>query len=223
MAVYSRAQDEQETTDKKNWLTENVKEKFTVLKSDGKTKQGLYQAIYTGTGAIIARGKYEDNKRTGTWLFFDVHQKLIETFDYTRNELLGEEPIDAYSKQFIRYAFDQHFKDTDRVTKPIRIGGRCFGYIPYLQLFHLSADYNNVDPRLLMAHLELLISPGGRLADLKIHIIASDNSERVTTISPEIFSEEDRQFVPATVNGQPVLSRIFVACRVTEAGSLDVD
>jgi len=223
IALYSKAQDKPETVSKKNWLTENVREKFSVLKSDNKTKEGFYQAFYTGTGAVIARGDYTDDKRTGVWHFYDIRQRLVETFDYTNSRLLSEEAIDSYSRQFITYSFDRKLKDSDRITKPLRIGGRCFGYIPYLQLFRLTRDYNDVDVRLLTAVLELLISPGGRLADLKVHIIASDNSERVTTISPDIFSEEDKQFIPATVNGEPALSRIFLSCQVTNAGSLDVD
>lgn len=219
----SNAQENKETTKKKNWLTESVKEKFEVLKGDNKIKEGLYEAIYTTNNTVIARGHYENNKRIGTWHFWDIHGRLVEAFDFTNNALLAEEAIDNTSRQYIWYSFDQRLKDSDRITKPLRIGGRCYGYIPYLQLYRLPRSYNDVDERLLNATLELLISPGGRLADLKVHIIALDNSDDVTTFSPDIFSEEDKEFIPATVNGKPVMSRIFVACRITYNGALDVD
>lgn len=224
IAFYTQAQEKPETTKLRNWLTETVKEKFDVLKSDKKTKEGLYEAIYTPSGAIIARGNYHDNKHVGLWHYFDLRQRLIETFDYSRNMLFSEEPISIVTRVFIGYAFDVKLADSDKITKPIRIGGRCFGYIPYLQLFHLSIDYKDVDTYQLAARLEMLISPGGRLADLKVHIIfLPDNSERITTINPNIFSDADRQFIPATVNGEPVMSRIFLRCRVTESGALDVN
>lgn len=223
ITLYSQAQEKRETITKKNWLTESVKEKFEVLKSDGTTKEGLYTAIYSPSNAIIAHGHYNDNKRVGIWHFWDTHGRLIEAVDYTTNNLLSEEAVDAISRQYILYGFDQTLKDSDRITKPLRIGGRCFGYIPYLQVYHLPRSYNDVDERLLRAQLELLISPGGRLADLKVHIIAPDNSDDVTSFSPDIFSEDDKKFVPATINGVPVMSRIFLACRITYSGALDID
>jgi hypothetical protein len=219
----TRAQENPETITKKDWLTDGVREKYSVLKSDGQTREGLYEAIYSPTGAVIAKGNYTDGKKTGTWQFLDIYQRIVEVFDYTRVKLLGEEPVDRLSRQYIQYAFDVKPRDTDRLTKPIRIGGRCFGYIPYLQIFKLSRAYNDVDSRQLSAHIELLISPGGRLADLKVHIVTPDGYDNVTSFSPDIFSEEDKQFVPATFNGKPIMSRIFLACRVTDAGTLDVD
>lgn len=223
ITFYSRAQQNKEVTKKKNWLTENVKEKFEVLKSDGKTKDGLYRAIYTGTNTVIAQGRYENNKRIGIWHYWDVHGRLIETFDYTNIRLLSEEPVDAISRQYIWYSFDQHLSDSDRITKPLRIGGRCYGYIPYLQLFRLPKDYSDVDVRFLKAVLEILVSPGGRLADLKVHILFPGNPDYVTSFSPNIFNEEDKEFIPATVNGKRVISRIFLACQITYNGTLDVD
>ncbi len=223
IALQSLAQDKPKTVDKKNWLTENVKEKFRVLKSDEKTKEGMYEAIYSPNGAIIARGHFSEGKRTGIWQFFDVNQKIVQVFDFTHTRLLGEEPVDRFSRQYIQYLFDEKINDTDRVTKPIRIGGRCYGYIPYLQIYKLTKAYDDADVRQLYAHLELLISPGGRLADLKVHIVGPDGYDDVTTFSPDIFSEEDKQFIPATINGKPVMSRILLACRVTDSGTLDVD
>jgi len=222
-AFYGRAQENKPTVKKKNWLTENVKEKYEVLKSDHKTKEGLYEAIYTGTNTVIARGHYENDEKVGIWYFWDIHERLIEAFNYTNNRLLSEEPVNAVSRQYIWYAFDQPLRDSDRITKPLRIGGRCFGYIPYLQIFRLSKDYGNIDLRFLNATLEILVSPGGRLADLKVHIIAPDNSDNVTSFSPNIFSEKDKEFIPATINGKPVMSRIFLACQITYDGTLDVE
>jgi hypothetical protein len=220
---YSQAQERKEITKKKSWLTENVKEKYEVLKSDNKIKKGLYEAIYTGTNTVIARGHYEANEKVGIWYFWDIHARLVEAFDYTNNRLLSEEPVNAISRQYIWYAFDQKLRDSDRITKPLHIGGRCYGYIPYLQIFHLTKNYAGIDLRFLNATLEILVSPGGRLADLKVHIIAPDNSDNVTSFSPDIFSERDKEFIPATINGKPVMSRIFLACQITYDGTLDVD
>jgi hypothetical protein len=187
----------QETTPKRNRLTETVTEHFNVLKSNKNIKEGLYQALYLNKTAI-ATGKYADNQKTGLWNFFDTKGTLVQRFNYNSKRVLYEEPVDSLSLHYVQYLFDRKFKDSDRITKPIRVGGRCYGYLPYLSFFHLSADYylwgNNY-----YGVLELLISP-----------------------SPDIFSEEDKQFIPATLNGEPILSRIFVICRVTHDGGLDI-
>lgn len=205
---------------KKNRLTESVVERFFVLKSDKETKNGLYQAIYK-RNIPLASGMYTNNKKTGIWHFFDLSGTLIENFDYSRNRLLYEKPDDIISETQIQYSFDDSIANTDKVTKPIKPGGRYFGYIPYLKIFKLSDDFIDTDPRLFIAVLEILVSPGGRLADFKVHIKSAD-FERITTFSTELIDDEDKVFIPATLNGRPIMSRIFVKCRLTDDGNLDV-
>ena len=211
----------QDTVKKKNRLTPSVVETFFVLKSDKETKQGLYQAVYRGE-VPLASGRYFNNKRVGKWHFYDLNGILLENFDYDRNTILYEKADNVLSQVQIQYSFDNKITDSDRITKPIKPGGRIFGYIPYMQVFKLSNDYIGTDTRLFTAILEILVSPGGRLADFKVHI-KSDDSERITTFSPELLSDEDKVFVPATINGEPVISRIFVKCRLTDTGELDVE
>lgn len=210
----------QDTVRKKNRLTESVVERFFVLKSDKETKNGLYQAIYK-RNIPLASGMYTNNKKTGIWHFFDLSGTLIENFDYSRNRLLYEKPDDIISETQIQYSFDDSIANTDKVTKPIKPGGRYFGYIPYLKIFKLSDDFIDTDPRLFIAVLEILVSPGGRLADFKVHIKSAD-FERITTFSTELIDDEDKVFIPATLNGRPIMSRIFVKCRLTDDGNLDV-
>jgi len=211
----------QDTVKKKNRLTPSVVENYFVLKSNKEIKQGLYQATYRGK-IPLASGKYFNNKRVGMWHFYDLNGQLLENFDYDRNALLYEKPDNILTQVHIQYGFDNKITDSDKVTKPIKPGGRIFGYIPYMQIFKLSDDYIGTDTRLFTAVLELLVSPGGRLADFKVHI-RSNESERITTFSPELLSNDDRIFLPATINGEPVLSRIFVKCKLTDTGELDVD
>jgi hypothetical protein len=211
----------QETVEQKNRLTESVTEVFNVLKADKNTKQGLYKALYRRKVAL-AIGNYADNKRTGIWHFYDTKQNLVENFDYDNSGLMYEEPIDSLSQTKIGYAFDTTYTETDHVTKPMKIGGRCYGYIPYLKVYTLSQDLYDINLYTTYAILEVLVSPGGRLADFKVHI-RSQGYERVTTFSPELIDEDDKLFIPATFNHKPILSRIFVRCRITDSGDLDVE
>jgi hypothetical protein len=211
----------QDTVKRRDRLTQSVSEEYFVLKSDKTIKQGLYQAIY-GRDIALASGDYLNNKQVGIWHFYDTNGRLVQNFDFNLNSIIYEEPDNYISGMHIKYSFDDTIGNHDRVTKPIKIGGRCYGYIPYLSLFRLSDDYANSDFTQLNAILEILVSPGGRLADFKIHIQGSDDSERITSFSPDLIDENDRLFVPATINGKPVLCRIFVRCRITGLGQLDV-
>jgi len=211
----------QDSTQKKERLTATIIANYYVLKADKQTKTGLYQAIYRHHMAL-ASGRYSNNKRTGVWHFYNKQNELLENFDYDNNKLLYEKADDSISAQQIQYDFDDTITESSKVTKPIKPGGRYFGYIPYLQLFKLSDDFTGTDFSNFTAVLEILVSPGGRLADFKVHI-KSDEFERITTFSTELIDEQDKQFIPATINGKPVLSRIFVKCRLTDDGELDIE
>jgi hypothetical protein len=209
-----------ETIKQKNRITQSVTEIFNVLKADRETKQGIYQAVYNRNTAL-ASGLYGNNKRKGMWHFYDTNGNLVENFNYDNGTLTYEEPMNAHNEYRIAYAFDKKYTDSDVVTKPIKPGGRCYGYIHYLTIFELPNSFADVDLSRYSAILELLVSPGGRLADIKVHI-RSSTDEYITEMSTELVDEEDRIFIPATMNRQPILSRIFLRCRLTLDGALDV-
>jgi len=155
-------------------------------------------------------------------IFYDKYGRLVQNFNYEWNSIAWEIADDTLTATHIRYDFDNKITDSDRVTKPMKAGGIYYGYIPYLKLFRLSDDYMGTDLSQFTAVLEILVSPGGRLADFKVHIKSQDD-ERITTFSTDLIDEDDRLFVPATINHKAVLSRIFVKCRITDEGELDID
>jgi hypothetical protein len=220
LVIFARNCLAQDSTSVRNRLTETITERYFVKRDNEHTKTGLYQALYKHN-TPLASGKYFNNKRIGVWHFFDKAGILIENFNYNNDILLYEKPDDTISEQHIRYSFDDTIKRDDYVTKPIKPGGRYYGYLPYLRVFKLSDDFENTDFSFFTAVLEILVSPGGRLADFKVHI-QSEDFERITTFSTELIDEEDRIFVPATINHEPVISTVYVKCRITGNGELDI-
>jgi hypothetical protein len=210
----------QDTVKKKGRLLPSVTEAYWVLKNTDSVKQGLYQAFFK-RDIVLASGSYTNNKKSGTWHFYDTDGRLVENYDYNNLRLLYEERMDSATNRHIVYAFDAKYTDTDRLTRPVKPGGRCYGYIPFLQLFYLPENLDSINTTLYVGIVELVISPYGRLADIKIHIKSSFD-EYITDYSPELVNEEDREFIPATINRQPIISRIFVRCRVTYDGRLDL-
>ena len=218
----------QETSKKTEKLTDSVTEHFFVLKSDGVTRHGLYQAIYRKNIAV-ASGQYTNGKRTGTWHFYDKRGNLLENYDYDHNEFLYEAPEDTTSP--MRYKVDRLLSETDKTRKPYHPGGRYYGYLPFIAAykvplydFGFSDDVIDllINRHLISANIELLVSQGGRLADFKVRIISPQfQIDYTTNFDPNLFSEYDRKFIPATVNGEPVLCRITISCRVQKNGKLD--
>ncbi|TSD66232.1 hypothetical protein FFF34_002180 [Inquilinus sp. KBS0705] len=212
----------QETVQKKNKLTDSVTEVFQVLKSNKAIRQGLYQALFKKK-ITVASGDYKNDKRAGLWQFYDTKGTVIQTYNYDTQKLYFEAPEDTTSA--LRYFIDKNLEPTDKVTKPIKIGGRYYGYIPYLQLFKLPDYLNELNRQaLIKAVVELLISPYGRLADYKVHLFSPEGEElQIVNMNIDLPNPADKIFTPTTLNGEAVSSRIMIRCFVTDAGHLDFD
>jgi len=206
----------QETVERSHKINAHIAEKLTVLKSDKSTRQGLYQMIYDKTYAL-ANGRFDNDIKIGTWHFYAPNGRLLQNYDYTKKELLYEAPEDTTSN--LRYFVDKQLADTDRTTKPIKIGGRYYGYLPYLKLFRLPQALMDISREASIGVVELLVSPGGRLAYFKVTIY-SGNFSKTFNINVNVLNEEDKVFTPATLNGEPISCRILIKCFIDDDGTL---
>lgn len=210
----------QELVAKKNKLNDNVTEKFQVLKSNEQIKNGPYHALYMRR-VPVAMGNYTNNKRTGIWRFYDPKGRLMQIYDFDKRLFKYEAKEYAQSSD-LYYAIDKDIADTDKITKPLKIGGRYYGYLPYLGLYQPPFNPFEYGTDGCVAIVELLVSPLGRLAGFKVRT-SCDLLQYDQTISMNIslFKDEDKQFIPATFNGEPVLSRIIIRCKLLPDGRLD--
>lgn len=209
----------QETIDRKNRLTDSVIERFQVLKTNREIKNGIYSA-YFRRKTVVATGIYTDGVRTGVWNFYDHNGKLKQTYNYDDKSLRFLSPLDTTDD--LHYRFDSKIKSTDTVTRPFKIGETYFGYIPYISIFQLPFETFGIDTDQFIAEVELLISPLGVLADYKVHVLsAAYQYDHTVDLDVKLFNKDDRYFVPATVNKQPIVSSIFIKCTVNPDGSLD--
>jgi hypothetical protein len=207
----------QETVERSHKIDADITEKLRVLKSDKSTRQGLYQAMYKKKVAI-ASGQFNNDIKTGIWHFYDLKGRLLQNYDYDKKELLYEAPEDTTSN--LRYFVDKLLADTDHTTKPVKAGGRYYGYLPYAKLFKLPANLMDINRNVSIAVIELLVSPGGRLAYFKVTIY-SGNYSKTFNMKIDALNEEDKAFIPATVNGEAIGCRILMKCFIDDDGSLD--
>ena len=199
----------QKIVDRRRKLTSRVTERYHAIIGDKKEiREGTYTATYTYKEIVIAQGQYKDDKKTGIWHFFNRDGSPTEDFDYDNNRLIDESTEDTTSN--FRYRLEIELKPTDKATKPIKIGGRYFGYIPYLQLCRFPVDVS-AGNSFHRVQLELLISPLGRIAQYKAHIYVNGD-DIVSYIDTDKLREEDKSFIPATLNGTPITSTIIIQC-----------
>ncbi|PTQ97982.1 hypothetical protein C8P68_103141 [Mucilaginibacter yixingensis] len=196
----------------------NITARYRVLKNKPDVKAGLYQLAGKKNNAI-AFGVYNNNKRAGIWRFFDDQSKLMQVFDYNTDTLKYEAP-EGESTTF-NYVFDKKITRADLVTKPVRIGGRYYGYLPYLNLFEKPADLFDAPNSNIRVNIELLISPYGRLADFTYHVMIGSYA-RDLNVNINVMNDEDKTFIPGTINGEAVPTRIFIKCVVKDKHTLEL-
>lgn len=203
----------------RNRLTDSVTERFYVLKTNPEIKQGTYQAFFRKK-QLIAIGNYKNGQKNGIWQFFDRRGQLLEKYNFNIRAITFEAPVKISDDLY--YFFDDTLKSTDQLTRPLKIGGSYYGFIPYVNLFRLPFETYDLNTDLINAYVELLISPLGRLASYKIYI-RSDFYKYYQNFNLDVnlFNEEDKSFLPATHNNEAVLCRIIIKCLVNDDGGLD--
>ncbi|WP_139113090.1 hypothetical protein [Mucilaginibacter sp. PPCGB 2223] len=207
----TRAQDvpvtQEETITRTSHDRVNLTEKYSVLKSDKKTKQGVYQAYDDGPFAktvLIAMGKYDHGKKVGVWHYFGKDGSVQQHYDFTHDKLLYTLP-DSTTK----CTYDIKPLATDTLTCPIKIGGTNYGYHDFIIANYDAAKNDmreNGHGQYLLSHI-LDIGADGKLASYQLAITA-DGFKKVYNIKLESLSEDDLLFVPATLNRKPVASII---------------
>jgi hypothetical protein len=209
----------QQITERKNTITGHVTEQFQTVTENGKViKSGIYHAFYRKK--VVASGRYQNDKRIGTWLFYDPNGVLLQNFDYATNKITYEAPENAISR--MRYIVDYQIGATDTVIQPVKLGGRYFGYLSYLKILRSLEELKDVD----MAHcgvmLKFLISPYGRLADCSVQIECAGTDPTVLSINTDLLTDDDKLFAPATFNKKLVASQIEITCYINDEGNLEI-
>jgi hypothetical protein len=202
----------QETVERSRKLTPDVTERFQVLKTNDTVMNGTYAAYYNKK--LIAAGRYDNNKKVSTWTYFDAKGVVCQRFNYEKQALVYEAPPDSVSA--VRYLVDDSLKNSPVFTRPVRIGGRFYGYLNYINLVKLPPDYVGLSNERDRVALELLISPGGRLAEFKLRIGSAympySEGDHLLTLNTKLLAEEDKIFVPASLNGDPIAVRMLIPC-----------
>jgi len=175
--------------------------------------QGQYTAFLDKK--LLAVGNYHQNKKIGTWTFFDKKNQPCQRYNYDTKTLMFEAPEDGSAG--IRYVVDDSLTTNYTFSRPVRLGGRYYGFLNYVNLIRLPEDLRNLSNEDFKATIELLVSPGGRLAEFKFRVhraySATDVNDIVLNLNLKLINEEDKIFIPAKLNDNPVNIRIIIPCQ----------
>ncbi len=175
--------------------------------------QGQYTAYLDKK--LLAVGNYDKNKKIGTWTFFDKQHQPCQRYNYDTKTLMFESPEN--SANGVRYIVDDSLTTEYTFSRPVRIGGRYYGYLNYVNLIRLPEDLRNLNNDTYKATIELLVSPGGRLADFKFRVhnaySALDVNDIVLNLNLKLIKDEDKVFIPGKLNDNPLSIRIIIPCQ----------
>jgi len=189
LAIGALAQD---TIAKKNSIGK-FDEQFMVLKADKKVKQGSYR-LFTDK-KLVAAGNYTQGKRTGIWNFYNG-DALEQQYDYTNNKLIMDVPGRGLTCEV------ESANPGDSVKKAVKVGG-----FNSFRLMIASTDFESqVSGGGKITHA-LTIDENGQIKSWVASVKNADGLKMVTQSAAEVPAEIV-QFIPAMLNGKPVVSTI---------------
>jgi antitoxin component YwqK of YwqJK toxin-antitoxin module len=197
----------------------DVVEKYSVLKSDKKVKQGPYTAILHNI--TLATGVYLNGERAGIWNFYNTKGTLIQSYNYTDNQVTYADMNDTKAMQY----YVAGVKPTDVVTVPVKVGGSSILQASFFPDALAKAISNDFGPSAdgTFTHIYTLSEKGAILThDVKVTIQGFSKTYR---LDDSKTNAEPTRFTPALANNKPVQSKIAITNNIDltlETGSGDL-
>ena len=186
----------------------NLTEQYHVSNTNKDVRQGLYMVTDADGGAVV-RGKYENNKKTGTWMFYDPNNKLVQQYDYTNSKMLY---TNQDSGSYIKTEYNIPAPDKASVQVPVKIGGSTLAFLSF---------YNTKDipPSILKEKTDINVTytigvePDGQISDVYADYESGFTKERKKVyVKPNSSGLLD--FIPAKVDGKEVKSTVMLSTTI---------
>ena len=189
----------QELKTKKEDLNNELRVEYHVLKSNKDIKEGLYSVFDNHSNKVVARGNYSNNKKIGSWLFFDFKGQLEQRYNFSKNELLFNRS--NYDSN-ISYEFPFDISPNDTINPPVKVGGSILGFSFIRKTFPEIRQYmfsNGINQSAIKSFLN--IDKEGNLLSFKT-ILLYDGSIFKNKI--DSLSGFTNSFLPGKLNQQKV-------------------
>ncbi len=217
------------------------KAKFYVLKSDGITKHGEYKiASYTppfrnvvlgnynngkreglwiekydqSGSQIRMQGNYKNDKKTGIWKFYDSKGKLLQEFDFDKNEFISNSECGT-EKEYEVY-INGITENVKLTCPPTRIGGlKIFTKDLYRQIMKKSPFEINSSGRTTInidETLNFFVSKEGRVENIEYS--GKEENEELWKVIKDFFTENNDNWISGRLDDGKVKAMISIPIRI---------
>jgi antitoxin component YwqK of YwqJK toxin-antitoxin module len=186
----------------------NLTEEYHVLNTNKDVRQGLYMVTDADGGAVV-RGKYENNKKAGTWMFYDPNNKLVQQYDYNNSKMLY---TNQDSGSFIKTDYSISAPNKAAVTPPVKIGGSALAFLS----FYNSKD---IPPAILKEKSDINVTytinvePNGQIGNVYAEYESNGVNEK-KKVYVKSNSSGLLDFIPAKVDGKEVESTVMLSTTI---------
>ncbi|MCQ6961177.1 hypothetical protein [Mucilaginibacter aquariorum] len=186
----------------------NLTEKYHVLNTDNNVRQGLYM-VTDAEGGSVVRGKYDNGKKVGTWMFYGPNNQLVQQYDYTNSKMLY---TNLDSGSYIQTDYSVSAPANATVLPPVKIGGSTLAFLTF---------YNTKDiPPLITKEKSdinikytVSVNTDGQIENVYADYESNGvNEHKKVYVKPNSSGLLD--FIPAKVDGNPIKSTVILSTTV---------
>lgn len=188
----------------KSRIAKTLVESHQVLANNKKIKDG--EAFIMNNGdQELARGKYKQGVKDSIWNFYSMSGNLIQVYDYTNSKLLYN-ITDDQTIVHERVEIDTTGFVNPKIVASKKIGGINLGFNLLFNEKLLPLEAKQQKDDVLMEYV-FSISETGKLEGFSIDYSSvfynAENKQSINNLPAHAY-----EFIPASINGKPVKSKL---------------
>ena len=186
----------------------NLTEQYHVSNTNKDVRQGLYMVTDADGGAVV-RGKYENNKKTGTWMFYDPNNKLVQQYDYNNSKMLY---TNQDSGSYVKTDYSISSPNKASVEAPVKIGGSTLAFLSFYNTKDIPPSILKEKSNINIQYT-VSVEPSGQISDVYAEYESNGINERKKLyVKPNSSGLLD--FIPAKVDGKEVKSTVMLSTTI---------
>jgi hypothetical protein len=186
----------------------NLTEQYHVSNNNKDIRDGLYMVTDAYGGAVV-RGKYKNNKKVGTWMFYGPDNTLVQQYDYDNNKLLY---TTRDSGSYVRTDYKIPSANTAEVQPPVKIGGSTLAFLSFYNTKDIPSSVLKEKSDINIKYT-INVEPTGQIGDVYADYESNGVSEhKKVYVKPNSSGLLD--FIPAKLNGVDLKSTVTLSTTI---------
>lgn len=195
----------QDRVSQRKTLSRNLDEIYQVQVTARKVKDGPYE-VRDEKEHVLVKGQYKAGKKDGIWTYYGSNGEVVQQYDFASQKLLSSsmDTTTIVHSDFQVNGAD----DNDKVTPPVKIGGVNYGFYLLYDFRDIPADVKGVTTKDERMTYVFTISAEGQLVGWTVMYGGKEVNDEMQKKSIKGLPLDAYEFVPATLNGKPVASKL---------------